>query len=261
MWSPLTPSDEPLLASVIEEAQLATPSPIPSSRPYSGRTLVHGLSMGAARYIVTASLASMYPEHLRVAHGYPTGNREVCTLMHRARVPINPPHAGHKVDKQILRLVAADILRLNRCAVRRPKQSDYYLKDARFDAARTPRQVNRQPLKAHDPWLIDFALGRQRCPQVSRNLVPLQSPASQVRSRPVTYRCVCSTHPSLLMCSVSSTVICSGPYLGDPAAQLPISCKGWWPSHLLWQCSCGATPPPLLRAVAVQQRQSDCSLT
>ena len=66
----------------------------------------------------------MYPEHLRVAHGHPIDNREVCTLMHRAGIPIHPPHAGHKVDKQIVRPVAADILHLNRRAVRRPKQTD-----------------------------------------------------------------------------------------------------------------------------------------
>ena len=36
MWSQLTPSDEPLLASVIDEAQLATPSPVPPADLMAG---------------------------------------------------------------------------------------------------------------------------------------------------------------------------------------------------------------------------------
>ena len=69
-------------------------------------------------------MASLYPEHLRVAHGNPIANMEVCTLMHRAGIPMHPPHAGHKVNKQMALLLAVDILRLNWCAVRRPKQSN-----------------------------------------------------------------------------------------------------------------------------------------
>ena len=109
-----------------------------------------------------------------------------------------------------------------------------------FDAARPPTQANRQPLQAHDPWVIDFATRASTVPTNLAQPLPItrSSAAGAVTTCDISLRLLNSPQSPNVQCQLA-IVFCSGPSLGDPAVQRPITCKGW-PSLLLWQCSYGA---------------------